>query len=279
MYLWMCQEACFPSFTDSTVVLARPAMSPPANTHGSLVCMVSGFRSGRPHRLSLMGAMASFTVYKETGIRELGFRRQESHAENVSEKTNGRGETFLPPSARLMQNLMVHSIHCTFTRRYSVTMIYITECVCFLKTRMPISFIFLGMLFSTDDGSHLSMGTTLNTELRFAQDLSPTIRITENASPLHSHNGEGLRKQKPGPYNEIHKRQKGRKKLSLHCPLEIIQRTAMVICDSFSKDSGNYDKREHNYTHCAGINIYARGPRALMSSLILGRLRTETTQA
>ena len=65
MYLWMCQEACFPSLTDSTVVLARPATSPPAKTHGSLHCMVSGFRSGRPHLFKRIGAMASFTAQRE----------------------------------------------------------------------------------------------------------------------------------------------------------------------------------------------------------------------
>ncbi|TNN60411.1 hypothetical protein EYF80_029400 [Liparis tanakae] len=50
MYLWRCHEACLPSFTDSTVVFAKPAMSPPANTQGSLVCMVSVFTSGVPQR-------------------------------------------------------------------------------------------------------------------------------------------------------------------------------------------------------------------------------------
>lgn len=65
MYLCMYQEACFPSFTDSTVVLARPPTSPPAKTQGSLVCMVSGSTSGRPHLLNLIGAMASLTAIKE----------------------------------------------------------------------------------------------------------------------------------------------------------------------------------------------------------------------
>lgn len=62
MYLWIYQDACFPSFTDSTVVLARPTISPPANTHGSLVCIVSGSTSGTPHLLNFIGFKASFTV-------------------------------------------------------------------------------------------------------------------------------------------------------------------------------------------------------------------------
>lgn len=64
MYLCMYQEACFPSFTDSTVVLARPPTSPPAKTQGSLVCIVSRSTSGRPHLLNLIGAMASLTAIK-----------------------------------------------------------------------------------------------------------------------------------------------------------------------------------------------------------------------
>uniref|UniRef100_A0A915CDL5 Uncharacterized protein n=1 Tax=Parascaris univalens TaxID=6257 RepID=A0A915CDL5_PARUN len=39
-YLWMLQAATFPSLTDSTVVSAIPATSPPQNTHGSLVAAV-----------------------------------------------------------------------------------------------------------------------------------------------------------------------------------------------------------------------------------------------
>lgn len=66
IYLWMNQEACFPSFTDSTVVLAKPTISPPANTHGSLVCIVSGFTSGRPHLLNFIGLKASFTEKKKS---------------------------------------------------------------------------------------------------------------------------------------------------------------------------------------------------------------------
>jgi len=62
MYLWMCHEACLPSFTDSTVVFAKPAMSPPANTQGSLVCIVSVFTSGVPQRVSFTGAIASVTM-------------------------------------------------------------------------------------------------------------------------------------------------------------------------------------------------------------------------
>lgn len=62
MYLWICHEACLPSFTDSTEVFAKPAMSPPANTQGSLVCIVSVLTSGVPQRVSFTGAMASVTM-------------------------------------------------------------------------------------------------------------------------------------------------------------------------------------------------------------------------
>lgn len=62
MYLWICHEACFPSFTDSTVVFAKPAISPPANTQGSLVCMVFVFTSGVPQRVSVTGAIAWITT-------------------------------------------------------------------------------------------------------------------------------------------------------------------------------------------------------------------------
>lgn len=73
----MYQEACFPSFTDSTVVLAIPTTSPPANTQGSLVCMVSGSTSGRPHLLNLMGLKASFTEKKRE--RTIGNGRSVNH--------------------------------------------------------------------------------------------------------------------------------------------------------------------------------------------------------
>ncbi len=74
MYLWMCQEACLPSLTDSTVVLAKPAMSPPANTQGSLVCVVSLFTSGVPHPFSCTGSRAFFTVPAHN-IKEIGVVR------------------------------------------------------------------------------------------------------------------------------------------------------------------------------------------------------------
>jgi len=60
-YLWMCQDACLPSLTLSTVVCATPAMSPPQNTHGSLVTIVSVSTSGVPHLFSFTGDMASST--------------------------------------------------------------------------------------------------------------------------------------------------------------------------------------------------------------------------
>ncbi len=58
-YLCMCHAACFPSLTDSTVVLAYPAKSPPHQTLARLVCSVSvSSISGQPHLLNTTGAMA-----------------------------------------------------------------------------------------------------------------------------------------------------------------------------------------------------------------------------
>ena len=57
----MAQAACLPSLTDSTVVLANPARSPPQNTPGSLVDMVSGSTSGIPQVLSFTGDRAATT--------------------------------------------------------------------------------------------------------------------------------------------------------------------------------------------------------------------------
>lgn len=76
MYLCMNQEACFPSFTDSTVVLVSPLMSPPAKTPGSLVCMVSPSTSGRPQWLNLRGCRASFTVMKGKTKKEIFFKKR-----------------------------------------------------------------------------------------------------------------------------------------------------------------------------------------------------------
>eukprot|EP01137_Pigoraptor_chileana_P009089 Opistho-2@56828 len=61
-YVCMCQAACLPSLTDSTVVCACPARSPPQNTHGSLVRIVSLSTTGRPHELNLSGCIASITA-------------------------------------------------------------------------------------------------------------------------------------------------------------------------------------------------------------------------
>lgn len=60
-YLWMYHEAVFPSLTDSTVVCATPAISPPQNIHGSLHCIVSLFTSGKPHLFNFTGFIASTT--------------------------------------------------------------------------------------------------------------------------------------------------------------------------------------------------------------------------
>ena len=57
----MCQDAVFPSLTDSTVVLATPAKSPPQNTPGTLVSMVSLLTSAVPHLVILMGSNALIT--------------------------------------------------------------------------------------------------------------------------------------------------------------------------------------------------------------------------
>ena len=58
----MYHAACFPSLTDSTVVLATPARSPPTNTFGSEDTMVSGSTSGTPQLLNLRGAIACTTA-------------------------------------------------------------------------------------------------------------------------------------------------------------------------------------------------------------------------
>ena len=65
----MNHEACFPSFTDSTVVLATPAKSPPHHTLGSDVAMVSESTSGSPHLLNLTGDIASMTAVRGRGGR------------------------------------------------------------------------------------------------------------------------------------------------------------------------------------------------------------------
>ena len=57
----MAQAACLPSLTDSTVVVATPPRSPPQNTPGSLVAMLSGSTSGRPQSLSFTGDRADTT--------------------------------------------------------------------------------------------------------------------------------------------------------------------------------------------------------------------------
>lgn len=65
-YLCICQAACLPSLVLSTVVLATPATSPPQNTPGSLLLMVSGSTSGKPHLLNFSGAKALITRKQET---------------------------------------------------------------------------------------------------------------------------------------------------------------------------------------------------------------------
>jgi len=61
-YRCMYHAAVFPSFTDSTVVLAVPATSPPKKTQDSLQPPVFGSTLGRPHEFSSTGAKASTTA-------------------------------------------------------------------------------------------------------------------------------------------------------------------------------------------------------------------------
>lgn len=62
MYLCKYQAAVLPSFTDSTVVSATPATSPPQNTHSKLDCIVRVSTSGNPHLLNFSGCIAPFTT-------------------------------------------------------------------------------------------------------------------------------------------------------------------------------------------------------------------------
>lgn len=62
-----------PSFTDSTVVSATPAISPPQNTHSKLERIVRGSTSGNPQRLNLMGSIAALTVETTTSVSRQTF--------------------------------------------------------------------------------------------------------------------------------------------------------------------------------------------------------------
>lgn len=79
----MYQDACFPSFTDSTVVFAKPPISPPANTPGSLVCIVSELISGKPHLLNLIGFIASTTEKYDRKIIKNCMRKKKKKYLNV----------------------------------------------------------------------------------------------------------------------------------------------------------------------------------------------------
>ena len=70
----MCQEACLPSLTASTVVLQYPLRSPPQNTAASLLCIVSGLISGMPQDVNLIGAIALATG-KERNITEVAYTK------------------------------------------------------------------------------------------------------------------------------------------------------------------------------------------------------------
>jgi len=69
----MYHAACFPSLTDSTVVVAFPPKSPPQNTLGSLVHIVSESTSGKPQLVNFSGSIAFTTVRREGGrVRRKG---------------------------------------------------------------------------------------------------------------------------------------------------------------------------------------------------------------
>ena len=58
----MLHAAVFPSLTDSTVVWATPAKSPPQNSHGTSVCIVAGSTRGRPLLFNSRGYSALTTA-------------------------------------------------------------------------------------------------------------------------------------------------------------------------------------------------------------------------
>ena len=58
----MCHDAVFPSLTDSTVVCATPARSPPQKTPGTEVAIVFSSTSGVPHLFNFTGSNAFFTI-------------------------------------------------------------------------------------------------------------------------------------------------------------------------------------------------------------------------
>lgn len=62
MYLWMYQDAVFPSLTDSTVVCDTPARSPPQKTPDTDVVIVFPSTSGVPHLFNFTGSRAFFTA-------------------------------------------------------------------------------------------------------------------------------------------------------------------------------------------------------------------------
>uniref|UniRef100_A0A1A9Z8N0 Uncharacterized protein n=1 Tax=Glossina pallidipes TaxID=7398 RepID=A0A1A9Z8N0_GLOPL len=65
---WQCmfQAATLPSLTDSTVVSAVPAKSPPQNTPGTNVCKVFGLNLGKFDLVNGTGAMAAMTSLSHT---------------------------------------------------------------------------------------------------------------------------------------------------------------------------------------------------------------------
>ena len=88
----MNHEACLPSLTDSTVVLATPARSPPHQILCSEVAMVSGSTSGSPHLLNLTGDMAAMTERGREGEREREGGREVGEGER--EDTTGWAHSY-----------------------------------------------------------------------------------------------------------------------------------------------------------------------------------------
>ena len=102
----MYQAAVFPSLTDSTVVLATPAKSPPQKTPGALVSIVSLLISAVPHLVSLTGSRALITMRIEI-ISNPVFIFQ------ISIKLPGYNGIFSLNQIKKMVNLLLNYIYNT----------------------------------------------------------------------------------------------------------------------------------------------------------------------
>ena len=80
--------------TDSTVVVACPPKSPPQNTLGSLVHIVSESTSGKPQLVNFSGSIAFTTARREGG------RKGRREGEEGGERGEGRKENFKPTSTQ-----------------------------------------------------------------------------------------------------------------------------------------------------------------------------------